>query len=317
VESAAVTKTPSPLIGAGSPVSVMAEGRNGDPSRDAIKVGDRPVSADYFKTLGIALTAGRPILESDGPASERVAVLNEASAHLLWPGEEPMGKRFRDATGGVGQWYTVVGIIPDFRQRRLSDEPGPQSYRSYKQDSIPRGPQGWIMVRVKPNAGGFASAIRSVLVSLEPKAVVHQQTIAELRWMQVAADRFRTGVLLSFALSATFLALVGIFGLVTYSVVQRTREIGLRMALGARKADIQRLIVRQAMLPTTIGLVVGFVGALALSRFVASFLFELTATDPMTYAIVISGLTLAALAASVVPARRATRVDPMVALRCE
>jgi putative ABC transport system permease protein len=135
--------------------------------------------------------------------------------------------------------------------------------------------------------------------------------------MQVAADRFRTGVLLSFALSATFLALVGIFGLVTYSVVQRTREIGLRMALGARKADIQRLIVRQAMLPTTIGLVVGFVGALALSRFVASFLFELTATDPMTYAIVISGLTLAALAASVVPARRATRVDPMVALRCE
>jgi putative ABC transport system permease protein len=114
-----------------------------------------------------------------------------------------------------------------------------------------------------------------------------------------------------------FLALVGIFGLVAYSVVQRTREIGLRMALGARKSEIQRLVVGQAMRPLAIGLIIGVVGALALSRFMASFLYELTATDPMTYAVAICALTLAALAASVVPARRATRIDPMVALRCE
>jgi putative ABC transport system permease protein len=317
VESAAATKIPPPLSSAGSGMSVMADGRNGDPGRDAVKVSDRPVSADYFKTLGISVTAGRPIVESDGPTSERVAVLNEAAAHLLWPSEDPVGKRFSEVTGTSRISYTVVGIIPDFRQRRLTDEPSPQLYRSYEQDSETRGPQGWIMVRVKPEAGGFASALRSALVSLEPKAIVHQQTIAALRWMQIAADRFRTGVLLSFALAATFLALVGIFGLVSYTVVQRSREIGVRIALGAQPADIRRLVVRHALMPTTFGLVAGLVGAVAASRFVASFLFEMTATDPATYATAVVGLFLSALAASVVPARKATHVDPMVALRCE
>src|SRR5207247_4131011 len=99
VESAAVTRIPPPLTGAGSVVSVMADGRNGDPDRDAVKMSDRPVSADYFKTLGISLTAGRPIVESDGPTSERVAVLNEAAARLLWPSEDPLGKRFSEVTG--------------------------------------------------------------------------------------------------------------------------------------------------------------------------------------------------------------------------
>jgi putative ABC transport system permease protein len=141
--------------------------------------------------------------------------------------------------------------------------------------------------------------------------------MAGLRWRQVAAERFRTGILSSFALTATFLVLVGIFGLVAYSVAQRTREIGVRIAIGATHADILWMVMSHGMLPTALGVILGLIGAIGLSRFVASFLYQLTPTDPMTYAITAASLLVASLAASLIPARRATRLDPMVALRCE
>ena len=147
--------------------------------------------------------------------------------------------------------------------------------------------------------------------------MISTRSIAELRWLQVAPERFRTGVLVSFAVSATFLALVGLFSVVAYSVVQRTREIGLRMALGARGRDIQQLIVTEALLPTACGLIIGVMAALGLSRLIGSMLYGLSPIDPIAYGIATMGLMAASVAASAWPARRVTRIDPMLALRSE
>lgn len=318
VNAAALSLGPPPLVGTDSRLSgVMAEGRTSDPKQDGVTLSQRPVSAGYFETLGILLRAGRPILDSDDSVGEPVAVLNLTGARALWPAEDPVGKRFRDPLYG-GRLTTVVGVVPDFRQRRLNEDPLPQLYRPYQQDLRPHGLTGFLLIRAHANAAGLADAIRAALASLEPRAVVvRHETMAGLRWRQVAAERFRTGILSSFALTATFLVLVGIFGLVAYSVAQRTREIGVRIAIGATHADILWMVISHGMLPTALGVILGLIGAIGLSRFVASFLYQLTPTDPMTYAITAASLLVASLAASLIPARRATRLDPMVALRCE
>jgi putative ABC transport system permease protein len=316
VETAAVmVNAPPPLGGADILVGgLMPEGKAGDPRNVGVSLSNRPVSGDYFTSLGIPMLRGRPILDSDNRADEAVAVLNESAARALWPGDDALGKRIVNVPGR--QVLTVVGIVRDFKHRRLDENPAPQLYRSFEQEGSPRL-TGVFIIRVRPGAAGYLDAFQTALVSIEPKAVVTNRSVAELRWTLIAAERFRTGILLVFALSATLLALIGIVGLVAYTVEQRAREIGLRIAIGALNRDVQKLVVGQAMVPAMIGIVVGLVAAVSLSRFVASFLFEVSATDPLTYAGAVIGLATAALTASLLPARKAVRVDPMTALRCD
>ena len=210
----------------------------------------------------------------------------------------------------------VVGIVPNFKLTRLDGEVSLQMYTSMPQQPEPAG-TSTIMLRTKPGARGMADRTKAVLLNLERDLRLEVLTMAQVRWKLLASERFRTAVLLIFAGTATFLALIGIFGLVSYTVAQRHREIGVRVALGATYSRIVSLMLRQALVPTVLGIVAGTVGALAVSRLLTAFLFEVPATDPATFSAAIGLFFCAAFVAALVPALRSFRVDPAVALRHE
>ena len=290
---------------------VLPEGQSGGEGR-GFSLSLRYVGGGYFSTLGIPIVAGRPILDSDTADSEGVVVLNRAAAAALWPGEDPLGKRLAGR-----QKLRVVGIVPDFKLTRLDGEVSLQMYTSMLQQPAAAGSSA-IMVRTKPGAQAMADRMKAVLMNLE-KDILRPEvlTMAQVRWQLLAAERFRTAVLLVFAGTATFLALIGIFGLVSYTVAQRHREIGLRVALGATYSRLVSLMLRQALVPAVLGIGVGTVGALAGSRLLAAFLFGVPATDAATFSAAISVFFCAAFVAAFVPALRSFRVDPASALRHE
>ena len=273
----------------------------------------RNVGPDYFETLGIPIVAGRPILDSDLRSGESVVVLNQLAASTMWPGDSAIGKRLGDNRRPL----TVVGIVPDFKLTRLDGNVSMQMYVPYTQDGTPAGTSA-ILVRARPDARALGDRMKAVLLNLE-KALpfVDVSTMSQVRWKLVAAERFRATVLAGFAFTATFLALVGVFGLVAYSVGQRTREIGLRLALGATYGRVAALMVRQALVPAAIGAAAGLVGALLGSRVLESFLFEIEPTDPVTFAAAIGLFLAASTTAAVVPALRAFKIDPAATLRHE
>jgi predicted permease len=292
---------------------VVPEGHAGSgSSRDGLSVSLRRVSDGYFSTLGIPVVKGRPILESDTAGAELVVVLNELAANTLWPGQEPLGKRLR--SGGVLK--TVVGIIPTFRHSRLDGELTPQMFTSYlQQPSI--ASTSVIMLRVAPGADHSAAAVQSVLKGLDKDLLVAVASMAQVRWELLATERFRAVVLVVFAASAVFLALVGIFGLVAYTIGQRQREIAVRVALGAVPRDVVRVVLREAVAPAFAGLAVGVAGALVATRALSSFLVDIQPVDPPTFAAALAVLAIAALVAGLVPARQALAIDPVEALRHE
>ena len=291
---------------------IVPEGQTGGQGR-GFSLSHRSVGGAYFSTLGIPIVAGRPILDADTAGTEGVVVLNRAAAAALWPGEDPLGKRL-----GGGWRLRVVGIVPDFKLSRLGGEVSLQMYTSMLQDQGGLAGTSAIMLRTKPGALAIADRTEAVLLNLEKGlSRLEVQTIAQKRWMLLASERFRTALLLVFAGTATFLALVGIFGLVSYTVAQRQREIGVRVALGATHSRLASLMLRQAMIPAVLGIVAGTAGALALSRLLAAFLFEVPPTDPATFSAAIGLFFCAALVAALVPALRSFRVDPAVALRHE
>ncbi len=315
VDSAAMIHAAAPLSGGDITLgSLFAEGSVRDPRQQGASFSNRAVSPGFFRTLGVPILRGRPILETDTESSERVVVLNEMAAQTLWPAEAALGRRMQFGTRNP-LIMTVVGIIPNFKHSRLDQKPFPQMYTSYLQDFVYQYLTA--MIRLKPDARRFPDAILSALGNLEAKADIKAASMNEIRWGLVAPERFRTGMLLVFAIGATFLAMVGIFGVVSYSVVQRRREIGLRMALGADSRDVTRLMARQALLPAAIGLAIGLAVSVELSYLLSSFLFEIQATDPVTFVCAFLSLLAAALLASLIPARKAIRIDPMVALRYE
>jgi predicted permease len=313
VESAAlVVNDGGPLDGGDILRSgIVPEGQTA-PQGGGFSLSHRSVGGGYFTTLGIRIVAGRPILDSDTARSEGVVVLNRAAAAALWPGEDALGKRLR----GFGRGVTVVGIVPDFKLTRLDGEVSLQAYTSVLQDST-FAQASTIMLRAKPGARGIADRTKAILLNLEKDARVDVLTMAQVRWKLLASERFRTAVLLIFAGTATFLALIGIFGLVSYTVAQRHREIGLRVALGATYSRLVSLMLRQALVPAVLGIVAGTAGALAVSRLLAAFLFEVPATDPATFSAAIGLFFCAAFVAALVPALRSFRVDPAGALRHE
>jgi putative ABC transport system permease protein len=289
---------------------IVPEGQTGGQGR-GFSLSHRSVGGGYFSTLGIPIVSGRPILDSDTAGTERVVVLNRAAAAALWPGEDPLGKRL-----GGGWRLRVVGIVPNFKLTRLDGEVSLQMYTSMQQQPEPAGASA-IMLRTKPGARAMADRTKAVLLNLEKDLRLEVLTMAQVRWKLLASERFRTAVLLVFAGTATFLALIGIFGLVSYTVAQRHREIGLRVALGATYSRIVSLMLRQALVPTVLGIVAGTVGALALSRLLAAFLFGVPTTDPATFSAAIGLFFCAAFLAALVPALRSFRVDPAAALRHE
>ncbi len=314
VESAALVVNDSGPLGGGdmSIGGIVPEGQAGGPRR-AFSLSHRAVGGGYFSTLGIPIVSGRAILDSDTARNEGVVVLNRAAAAALWPGEDPLGKRL----AGLGRRLTVVGIVPNFKLARLDGEASLQMYTSMLQQPTV-AQTSTIMLRAKPGARAIADRTKAILVNLD-KDVSHLDvlTMAQVRWKLLASERFRTAVLLVFAGTATFLALVGIFGLVSYTVAQRHREIGLRVALGATYSRVVSLMLRQALIPAVLGIVAGILGALAASRLLAAFLFGVQATDAATFSATIGLFFCAVFVAALLPALRGFRVDPAVALRHE
>ena len=275
------------------------------------------VSADFFKTLGTPLLRGRFFSIGDGPNAPPVAIINDAMARRSWPEHDPVGRRFklgpRDADG---PWYTVVGVVGDMRRQGLEREALPQIFESLAQNP----PQSVdLFVRTSSDDPlAMAGALRAAVRRVEKHAPIYGVTPLEERLgSYLAQRRFQTALLTGFAVVGLLMAAVGIYGLIRYSISTRTREIGIRVAVGAQRGDIFSMVIGEGLKLSLTGLILGLGAALWLSQVASSLLFGVTATDPPTYLIVSVVLTAVAVAGCYFPARRAARVDPLVALRYE
>ncbi len=273
----------------------------------------RIASPNYFRALGVPLLAGRFFDERDDlNAQGFVAIINEVTARRFFSNEDPLGKRIQ--LGG-GSWITIVGVAGAIRHSGLEKEPGPEVFMSYYQRSMTNP---FIAVRTASDPRSMIGAIRSQLQILDKDLPLSEiRTIEELVSTSIAQPRFNALLLAGFAALALVLAAVGIYGIISYWVSRRTREIGIRQALGAQRGDVLKLVLGQAVKLVLAGVVIGLVGAFALTRVMSSLLYGVSATDPLTFASVAALLSSVALLASYIPARRATKIDPGVALRYE
>jgi putative ABC transport system permease protein len=274
-------------------------------------------SASYFETLRIPLVRGRLFDASDRPGSQDVVVVSQSAARRYWKGKDAVGARitFGDPDDPEAEWMTVVGIVGDVLHERLNDDAYPQIYLPFDQ-SPERS-----MVLVARTSGdplALVPAVRRTIAGIDsdlPLADV--STLEERKAVSLARPRVNATVLGGFALAALVLAAVGIYGVVAYGVVQRTRELGIRMALGAGGSTLLRMVVRQGMMPVLGGMAFGLVGALAGGRLLRGLLFGVGSSDPTILALVTGFLVAVALAAMYLPARRVSRSDPMIALRVD
>jgi putative ABC transport system permease protein len=269
----------------------------------------------YFQALGIPLIRGRMFDQHDGPDTPHVAVISESLARERWPGQDPIGRtiEFGNMDGDL-RLLTIVGIVGDVRDYGVDAPPRPTVYVNLFQR--PRSAMTLTLLGDADTAAVTASA-RSILQELDPEVPPKFRTFSQVYSASLGSRRFNVILIGFFGVTALLLATAGVFGVMAYSVSRRTQEIGVRVALGAASGDVLKMIIGQGMRTILIGIVFGLAGALALTRFVASLLFGVTATDPLTFVGVILLLVAAALVACYVPARRATRVDPIVALRYE
>jgi len=275
------------------------------------------ITPDYLRTMAIPLRAGRPLTERDTEESPKVALINETMARALWPKQDPLGKRikFPGSERNPQPWRIIVGVVADVAQYALDRQPPMQIYLA---DAQYPASFMTLVVRTASDPAGFTPAVRNEVRALDKEqAVFGVATLEELIGVSIALRRFLMLLLLSFAAIALVLAAVGIYGVISSAVTQRTREIGLRMALGAQTRDVLGLVLRQGITLTLIGAAIGLIAALSLTRLIKNLLFGVSSTDPVTFLVIVLLLALVALLACYLPARRATRVDPMVALRCD
>jgi putative ABC transport system permease protein len=273
------------------------------------------VSPGAFATLGIPLRRGRDFNDGDSYDAAFTAVINEALARQAFPNQDPLGHSIYCGLDSMNP-MKIVGIVGNIRQHGPAREPSPEIYMPYEQHPQPATDLS-VLVRTSMQPGAISSAVRDRIHELSADVPVKFTTMEALNSEGVAAPRFRTLLLGIFAGLAVGLALAGVYGVMSYVVGQRSNEIGLRMALGASQSDVLRLVLRRTLLLAGAGIVIGLAGAAAATQFLTSILFGVKATDPATYAAVVALLALAALGASYIPAKRAMRVDPMVALRYE
>ena len=272
------------------------------------------VSPDYFRAFGVLLRHGRYFNAADSRDATRVAIINETMARQFFPNEDPIGKRINTGDERQPSWWRIVGVAGDVKYNGLAGETQPAMYQPLIQATT-----GNVFLSVKTEAAdplSLAAAVRSEIRSLDPELPVAQVRTLEQRFATaVAQPRFGATLVALFAALALILASIGIYGVISYSVTQRTHEIGIRIALGARSRDVLGLVARQGMTLTVIGLGVGLSASFALTRLMKNLLFGVSETDPLTFIAVSLLLSLVALLACLVPARRATKVDPMIALR--
>jgi predicted permease len=272
-------------------------------------------TADYFKILGVPLIRGRFFNDSDGPDSSHVAVISESLARQRWPGQDPIGHtiEFGNMDGDM-RLLTIVGVVGDVHEYGLDSPPRPTVYVDLFQR--PR-PAIAITMLTDADTQQVTGAARGILHELNPEIPARFRTFSQVYSASLGSRRFNLILIAFFGAVALLLAVAGVFGVMAYSVSRRTREIGIRVAVGATYHDVVAMIVKQGLRTVFIGLAIGLVGSLALTRTLQSLLFGVTATDPLTFAAVVLLLMAVAVLACYIPARRATKVDPVVALRSE
>jgi putative ABC transport system permease protein len=299
---------------------------SGQPNDTYFTVAERPpqdatqqVTADfrrtnhgYFRAMSIPVLRGRPFTEQEARADAKVVVINETLARSFFADEDPVGKHLVIETDEKAP-YEIIGVVADVRHRSLDTG-------VYQMMYVPtlKVSNNNLVIRTASDPAGFAAAVRQQVAAIDPDQPVSTiRTMTDVLSESVAQQRFRTMLLAGFAGVALLLAAVGIYGVISYSVTQRTHEIGVRMALGAQRRDVVRLVVRGGLALTLLGVCLGLAGSFALTRVMSGLLFGVSATDPLTYAGITALLTAVAFLACYLPARRATKVDPMVALRYE
>jgi putative ABC transport system permease protein len=302
-----------PLSGVVSGGPIELEGQQPSPGGE-IRMYRHRVTPGFFSTLGIPLVKGRDFTADDHAQAPGVIIISEAMARRYWPNEDPIGKRLRESGP---QWLSIVGVVGDVKYRRLPQNPDadPDVYFP-----LPQRPNGNLFLAVRSDVApnSMVTAARSVLRELDPDLPVYNvETMTELVANQMAQSRFGAWLLSVFGALAMILAAVGIYSVMAYAVEQRSREIGVRVALGARAGDVLKMVIGQGMRLALLGVALGLGASLALTQLMKQLLFGVTTADPLTYGALALLLTLVALVACWIPARRATKVDPVVALRAE
>jgi putative ABC transport system permease protein len=308
-----------PLSGTGANSSFNVEGRPEATTEEGYMTGYRVIRSDYFDTMGVSVKRGRQFSEQDNQNSPKVAVINEAMARRFWPSEDPIGRRIaigRDQVPGRDTiWREIVGTVGNVRHWGLMEPAPPEAYvPDLQSPSLSM----FLVVRSASSPANLVPAISKEILSIDKDQPVYSvKTLDELLLQSISQLRFYMLLLSIFAGIALVIALVGIYGLLAYSITQRKREIGVRLALGAQQNHIVKMVLAQGMKVALIGIVAGLVAAIALTRLMSSMLYGVSSTDPLTYIGVSLFLALVALIATYLPARSAAGVDPSIALRAE
>jgi len=300
-----------------NPDRVWIEGQPDPPKGEEPFLRGGSVSANYFKAMGIPFRWGRTFTEDEVWQGRPVIIVNEAFARRFFPGENPVGKRVK-----VGErnppYSTIVGVVANHIQPGVDNLIWEEMFYPYVNTADPPLPEMNLVVKTT----GDPMAMSSVIVNETRKldrltTITRVRTMDDLRTTALRSDRFNLWLMGSFALLALLLAALGIYGVMTYTTAQRTRELGIRLALGAQTSDVLKLVTLHGMKLALIGVAFGLLGSFALTRLMKSLLFDVTTTDPLTFSLVPLLLAIVSLAACYIPARRATRVDPMQTLRYE
>jgi putative ABC transport system permease protein len=290
------------------------EGR--PPENYPLEIRHKVITPDYFRAMGITLLRGRFFNESDNDKSQPVIIVNATLAHRHFPNEDPIGKRLKLSKPTVkGPWRAIIGVVNDEKQDGLGAKVEHEVYESHLQNAQS---DMTLIIRTAIDPQSLVGAVREEIRALDRSLPLYDiKTMRAAIYESVARERFITLLLIVFATLALTLASVGIYGVMSYSVTQRTHEIGVRMALGAQTRDVLKLVVEEGGKLAAFGVAIGLSSAFALTRLMKTLLFGVSATDPVTFIAVALLLTIVALLACLIPARRAAKVDPMIALRYE
>jgi putative ABC transport system permease protein len=311
--------TSVPLLWKGGTSGFLPEGLKSPIPGMAYDANHREVSADYLKTMNIPLREGRYFDTRDNETSMPVVIINETMARQYWPGEKALGRRINIGDPSDGQWMQIVGIVGDVRQMGLDEPVKAEMYMPYQQVTdwpffSPRD----LAIRASGDTANLVSSVRKIIREVDPdQPVSNVATMSEVLGVEAAQRRMGMIMLAAFAGLALLLASLGIYGVLAYFVTQHTNEIGVRIALGANRRNILALVLKKGMGLTLLGIAIGMAAAFALTRLMSSLLFGVKAFDPLTFVAVPLLLAMVALLACWIPARRATKVDPMIALRYE